>query len=49
MITTEIQRLKDAVTELDSIKEKKEAVETSLKKVTEIDSRIKQLLDTIGL
>ena len=49
MITIEIQRLKDAVTELDSIKEKKEAVETSLKKVTEIDSRIKQLLDTIGL
>ena len=49
MITTEIQGLKDAVTELDSLTEKGEDTEIVMKKVLEQDSRIKNLLSAIKL
>ena len=49
MITTEIQRLKDAVTELKSLTEKGEDTEIVMKKVLEQDSRIKNLLSAIKL
>lgn len=49
VITTEIQQLKDAVTELKSLTEKGEDTEIVMKKVLEQDSRIKNLLSAIKL
>jgi nitrogen fixation/metabolism regulation signal transduction histidine kinase len=49
MLISEIQQFKDAITELKSLTEKGEDTEIAMKRVLEQDSRIKKLLNTIGL
>ena len=48
-IDSDIQQLKEAITELKSLTEKGENKEVALKKAIDMDSRIKNLLNTIKL
>ena len=49
MLTSDIQQLKEALTELKSLSEKDEDTEIALKTVHDLDSRIKKLLSAIKL